>query len=173
MSFTFDGNNNAVLASGGTAAAPAIRIRGATNSGIYASIANEVALSVAGNSKVQALVGRTIINNDLACRSYREGVTILGNSGTSKALTVGGVQVCTLSGNCTFAMQGTRADHSGRSMTLRLNTGTGGFSATFTNVKWPNNVAPTVTQNSGRTDIFCFFSDGANWYGSAVQNYVL
>lgn len=172
MSFTFDGSGNAILASGGTAAAPAIRIRSATNTGIYAGSTSEVAVSVAGVPKVQVLPGRTIILNDLACNSYREGVTNIGNSGTSKTLAVGGVQVCTLTGNCTFAMPGTAAAHGGRSMTLRLATGAGNFTASFTGVKWPGGVAPTVTTTGGRFDIFCFFSDGTNWYGSVVQNYV-
>ena len=171
MSFTFV-DNNAVLASGGTAAAPAIRIRNATNTGIYSPSTNEVSFSVAGLAKLQVLPGRTIINNDLACRSYREGVTNLGNSGTSRALAVGGIQVCTLTGNCTFTMPGTAAVHTGRGITLRLNTGSGSFTASFTGVKWPNGVAPTVTTTASRFDIFCFFSDGTNWYGSAVQNYV-
>ncbi len=173
MSFTYDANGNAVLASGGSVASPAIRLRGTSNNGIYSSMDNEVAFSIDGKSKFQTLVGRTIVSNDLACKSYREGITVLGGSGTSKQLAVGGVQVCTLDANCTFSMPGTPASHSGRSMTLRLNTGSGGNTATFTDVLWPNNTAPTVTQQSGRTDIFCFFSDGGNWYGSVLQNYVL
>lgn len=172
MPFTFDGSGNAVLDVGGTAAAPAVRIRNATNSGIYSPSTNEVSVSIAGLAKLQVLPGRTIVNNDLACNSYREGITNLGNSGTSKTLAVGGVQICTLTGNCTFAMPGTAADHSGRSMTLRLNTGVGGFTASFTGVKWPGGVAPTVTTTASRVDIICLFSDGTNWYGSAVQNYV-
>lgn len=172
MSFTYDGSGNAVLPVGGTASAPAIRLVSATNTGIYAGSVNEVAFSVGGLAKMQVLTGRTIINNDLACNSYREGITNLGNSGTSKTLAVGGVQVCTLTGNCTFAMPGTAANHSGRSMTLRLSTGAGGFTASFTGVKWPGGVAPTATSTASRIDIFCFFSDGTNWYGSAVQNYV-
>jgi len=172
MSFTFDGSGNAILASGGTAAVPAIRIRSATNTGMYASNTTEVGFSVSGLAKLQVLPGRTIVNNDLACNSYREGITSLGNSGTSKTMAVGGVQTCTLTGNCTFAMPGTAANHSGRSMTLRINTGAGGFSATFTGVKWPGGVSPTVTSTANAIDIFCFFSDGTNWYGSAVQHYV-
>lgn len=172
MPFTFDGSGNAVLDVGGTAVAPGIRIKNATNTGIYATTTSEVGVSVGGAAKMQVLTGRTIINNDLACNSYREGITNLGNSGTGKTLAVGGVQVCTLTGNCTFAMPGTAANHSGRSMTLRLSTGAGGFTASFTGVKWPGGVAPTATTTASRFDIFCFFSDGTNWYGSTVQNYV-
>jgi len=172
MAFTFDGSGNAVLDVGGTVSAPAIRLRTATNTGIYSPSTSELAFSVAGSAKVQVLTGRTIINNDLACNSYREAITALGSSGTSKTMAVGGVQTCTLTGNCTFTMPGTAAAHSGRSMTLRLSTGTGGFTAAFTGVKWPGGVAPTATATASRVDIFCFFSDGTNWYGSAVQNYV-
>jgi hypothetical protein len=172
MAFTYDQSGNAVLADGGTAAAPGIRLKAATNTGMYAPSVNEVSFSVAGLAKLQVLTGRTIINNDLACASYREAITALGNSGTSKTLAVGGVQTCALTGNCTFTMPGTAASHSGRGITLRLGTGTGGFTATFTGVKWPGGVAPTATATANRVDIFCFFSDGANWYGSSVQNYV-
>jgi len=42
---------------------------------------------------------------------------------------------------------------------------------TFTSVKWPNNTAPTITATLSRADIISFFSDGTNWYGSAVQNF--
>jgi len=42
---------------------------------------------------------------------------------------------------------------------------------TFTNVKWPASTAPTITATLSRADIISFFSDGTNWYGSAVQNF--
>jgi hypothetical protein len=42
---------------------------------------------------------------------------------------------------------------------------------TFTSVKWPASTAPTITATLSRADIIAFFSDGTNWYGSAVQNF--
>jgi hypothetical protein len=42
---------------------------------------------------------------------------------------------------------------------------------TFTGVKWPASTAPTITATLSRADIISFFSDGTNWYGSAVQNF--
>ena len=42
---------------------------------------------------------------------------------------------------------------------------------TFTGVKWPASTAPTITATLSRADIIAFFSDGTNWYGSAVQNF--
>jgi hypothetical protein len=42
---------------------------------------------------------------------------------------------------------------------------------TFTSVKWPASTAPTITATLSRADIISFFSDGTNWYGSAVQNF--
>jgi hypothetical protein len=39
-------------------------------------------------------------------------------------------------------------------------------------VKWSGGGAPVVTSTAGKLDIFTFFADGTNWYGSFSQNYV-
>lgn len=44
--------------------------------------------------------------------------------------------------------------------------------ATFTDVKWPSGIPPIITQLNGTLDILPFVSDGVNWYGSSVQNFV-
>jgi hypothetical protein len=59
----------------------------------------------------------------------------------------------------------------GRSFTMFLKTGAGSFTATFTGVKFPDNVAPTISTAANRMDILTFYSDGTNWYGSAQQEY--
>ena len=59
----------------------------------------------------------------------------------------------------------------GKSFILILTQdGTGGRTATFTSVKWPGGVAPTITTTAttGR-DILTFVSDGTNWYGTYAQ----
>ena len=61
----------------------------------------------------------------------------------------------------------------GRSFTILLKTGAGSFTGTFTGVKFPSNVAPTVTASGNRLDTLTFISDGTNWYGNAVQDYHL
>jgi hypothetical protein len=99
---------------------------------------------------------------------YIEGVVAIGNSGTSKTIDLanGTVQTVTMTGNCTFTMPTTIA---GKSFVLIVSTGVGFFTGTFTSVKWPNNTAPPLTITASRWDIFTFFSDGTNWYGTSAQ----
>jgi len=100
-----------------------------------------------------------------------EGRVVGGNTGTARtiALTNGTLQDYTLTGNCTFTMPAATA---GQSFTVMLRTGgTGGFTATFTGVKWPNNTSPVATTAASRMDLFTFVADGTNWYGSTSQNY--
>jgi hypothetical protein len=99
---------------------------------------------------------------------YIEGVVAIGNSGTSKTIDLanGTVQTVTMTGNCTFTMPTAIA---GKSFVLIVSTGAGLFTGTFTSVKWPNNTAPPLTITASRWDIFTFFSDGTNWYGTSAQ----
>jgi hypothetical protein len=100
--------------------------------------------------------------------NYVESVVAIGNSSTSKTLdlTNGTVQTVTMTGNCTFTMPTATA---GKSFVLIVSSGAGGFTGTFTSVKWPNNVAPTLTTTASRWDILTFFADGTNWYGTFAQ----
>ncbi len=106
----------------------------------------------------------------LLLKDITEGNVAIGNTGTAKtiALTSGTFQTATLTGNCTFTMPSTV---SGKSFTLLLKSGTGGFTATFTGVKWPASSAPTATTAASRLDVFTFVSDGTNWYGSSLLNF--
>ena len=61
----------------------------------------------------------------------------------------------------------------GRSFTVLLKTGGGGYTASFSGVKFPSNSAPTVTASGSRLDVFTFISDGTNWYGDSQQDYHL
>jgi hypothetical protein len=106
---------------------------------------------------------------------YVEGNTNLGIVGASKTLDISSstVLIATLTAATatTFTMPPTAP---GKAFTLYLKqpaSGTVG-SATFTNVKWQNNTAPVITQFNGTLDILPFVSDGVNWYGSSVQNFV-
>ena len=102
--------------------------------------------------------------------NYTEAVVAIGNSGTTQTivLTNGTVQTCTLTGNCTFTMPTATA---GKSFILLLKTGAGSFTSTFTGVKWAAGTAPTITAAASKMDIISFVADGANWYGSIMQNY--
>jgi len=101
---------------------------------------------------------------------YNEGVVAIGNSGTSKTLSLatGTYQTCTLNQSCTFTMPSVA---SGVSFILMLYTVAGGFTATFTGVKWPYGTAPTITTTASRNDILSFICDGTYWYGSFSQGY--
>jgi hypothetical protein len=111
-----------------------------------------------------------IVNGNLTFDSFTESVVAIGNSSTSQtiSLTSGTVQTCTLTGNCTFTMPTATA---GKSFSVFLNTGSGGYTATFTGVRWNNSTAPTITSTASKVDLLSFISDGTYWYGSFSQNY--
>lgn len=103
-----------------------------------------------------------------------EGVVVIGTVTTSNTISLasGTVQTATLTAStaCTFTMPTAVA---GQFFTLYLKqaASTGLGTATFTSVKWPGGVAPTVTPTAAKMDIFTFVSDGTNWYGTYVQGY--
>ena len=110
--------------------------------------------------------GTFILKND-----YQEQ-TYTANSSTAITLNIvtnGTDQVITLTGTATITMPTATA---GKSFLLKLKTGAGGYTVTWSTVKWPGGTAPTLTSTASRMDIFSFFSDGTNWYGTTVgQNY--
>jgi hypothetical protein len=114
----------------------------------------------------EAFTNKTLTNPTVT--NYLESVVAIGNSGTSQtlSLTNGTVQTVTMTGNCTFTMPTATA---GKSFVLIVSSGAGGFTGTFTSVKWPNNAAPTLTATASRWDILTFFADGTNWYGTFAQ----
>lgn len=124
--------------------------------------------AVVGISDTQTLSGKTLTNPTV--NNYTEGVVAIGNTGAAKTIDLanGTVQTATLTGNCTFTMPTAAA---GKSFILLLKSGAGGFTATFTGVKWPAGTAPTITAIASRMDILTFVSDGTNWYGVPTQNF--
>jgi hypothetical protein len=110
--------------------------------------------------------GTFVIKND-----YQEQ-TYTANSSTAITLNIvtnGTDQVITLTGTATITMPTATA---GKSFLLKLKTGAGGYTVTWSTVKWPGGTAPTLTSTASRMDIFSFFADGTNWYGTTVgQNY--
>ena len=108
--------------------------------------------------------------NNPTVTNYVEAVVAIGNSSTAQtlSLTNGTVQTVTMTGNCTFTMPTATA---GKSFILIISTGAGGFTGTFTSVKWPSGTAPTLTTTASRWDILTFVADGTNWYGNSAQAY--
>jgi hypothetical protein len=122
--------------------------------------------TLTGNDLTQTLTAKTLTNPTVT--NYVESVVAIGNSGTAQTLllTNGTVQTVTMTGNCTFTMP---TNVAGKSFVLIVSTGAGGFTGTFTSVKWPSNTAPTLTTTATRWDILTFFADGTNWYGTFAQ----
>jgi hypothetical protein len=111
---------------------------------------------------------------DPTVTNYTEAVVAIGTVGASHTidLTNGTLQTATLTASTatTFTMPTATA---GKSFVLLLKQAatTGNGTATFTGVKWNGIGTPVVTATAGKMDIFSFFADGANWYGSVSQGY--
>lgn len=116
----------------------------------------------------ETLANKTLTNPTV--NNFTEGVVSIGNSGTSQtlALTNGTFQTVTLTGNCTFTMPTATA---GKSFILKVLTGAGSYTATFTGVKWSGGTAPTITPTASKYDLISFVADGTAWSGSSIQNF--
>jgi len=136
-----------------------------TGSGFTAAVAGTDYVTPTGS---ETLTNKTLTNPTIT--NYTE-TTFTANTGTALTLDLanGTIQVLTLTGNATITMPTATA---GKSFLVQLKTGAGSFTCSFNAVKWPGGTAPTVTSTASRMDIFSFFADGTNWYGTTVgQNY--
>lgn len=126
---------------------------------------------VASLTGSETLSGKTLTNPTIS--SYVESVVAIGTVGAANTLSLvnGTVLTATLTASTatTFTMPALVAGKS-FALLLRQAATTGNGTATFTNVKWTG-TAPVVTATAGRMDIFSFFSDGTNWYGSVAAGY--
>ena len=116
----------------------------------------------------ETFTNKTLTNPTVT--NYVESVVAIGNSGTTQtlSLTSGTVQTVTMTGNCTFTMPTATA---GKSFILICTQdGTGGRTATFTSVKFPGGVAPTLTTTATTgVDILTFVANGTSWFGTYAQ----
>jgi hypothetical protein len=92
-------------------------------------------------------------------------------SGTAVDWTAGLKQAKTLSGSVTLTFTAPAGPTSG--LVLKVKQGS---SSTYTvtwpaTVKWPGGTAPTQTQIVNRVDVYGFYYDGANYFGSYLQNF--
>lgn len=119
-------------------------------------------------SNTLSISNKTLTNPTIT--NYTETYYNGGNTSTAATIDLanGTFQKWTLTGNCTFTMPTATA---GKSFMVHLFTGAGGFTGTFTGVKWSGGTTPTVTTTASRLDKFAFDSDGTNWYGSVSPNY--
>jgi hypothetical protein len=168
--------NGSAISLGGSATVTAVNPNALTiGTGLSGTSYNgSGAVTVAIDSTVATLTGTQILTNKtLTNPTVTNYVETPFTANTSTAITLdlanGTVQILTLTGNAVITMPTAVA---GKSFIIDLKTGTGGFSVTWTTVKWPAGTAPTVTSTASKMDIYSFFSDGTNWYGTTVgQNY--
>ena len=132
------------------------------------------ATTLAGASIVTYTGTETLTNKTLTNPTVTNYVETLYAANTGTAITVslanGTVQQLTLTGNATITMPTAVA---GKSFIIMLKQdATGSRSVTWSTVTWPSATAPTITGTASKQDIYSFFSDGTNWYGTTIgQNY--
>jgi len=117
----------------------------------------------------ETFTNKTLTNPTVT--NYVESVVAIGTvtSSNTLSLTSGTVQTVTLTAStaCTFTMPTATA---GKSFILILTqAATGMTTATFTSVKFPGGVAPTITATASAIDILTFVANGTSWFGTYAQ----
>ena len=148
---------------------------GSANQIIKTNGSGTLSFTAAATGDVTLTGTQTLTNKTVEAGIFTNGYTEeVNTANTSTAYTIsladGSFQVLTLTGNATITMPTATA---GRSFILLLKQdGTGSRTVTWSTVKWPGGTAPTVTSTASKQDIYSFFADGTNWYGTTVgQNY--
>jgi len=125
--------------------------------------------TLVGRATTDTLTNKTLTNPTVT--NYVETVQALGTVGAASTLvlTTGTVLTATLTAStaCTFTMPTATA---GKSFILILTqAATGMTTATFTSVKFPGGVAPTITATASAIDILTFVANGTSWFGTYAQ----
>ena len=134
---------------------------------------------VANGTSIQELQNSDSLNLGVSANAVNPTITnytesLYANTTPGSAFTVnlsnGTIQQLTLGSNITITMPPVTA---GKSFLLMLlQNSTGGYSVTWSTVKWPSGTAPTFTSTANKQDMYSFFSDGTYWYGVTIgQSY--
>ena len=133
-----------------------------------ADASGELTLQTNGTNALSLVAGEVV---NPTVKNYTES-PYTANTGTAITVSLanGTVQILTLTGNATMTMP---TATSGKSFIIMLKQdATGSRTVTWSTVKWPAGVAPAITSTASRQDIYSFFADGTNWYGTTIgQNY--
>jgi len=148
--------------------------------GVTASTAelNYLDITSLGTSQASKAVtadsaGDVYLSEELKAKSYNETVSTITSSGGSATLNCesGNLFVHELTENVTYTFSNPPANGTGFGFTLKVTQDTVARTITWpASVKWGQNLAPTISTNSGEIDIFTFFTHdgGSNWYGFAA-----
>ena len=120
-------------------------------------------VDVVTTTGTQTLTNKTLTNPTVT--NYVETIFSTTASSLTVNLANGTVQRLTTNGNATITLP---SSVSGKSFTIIVAYG-GAHSLTWaggTSIKWAGGTAPTATSTSGKFDIFNFYCDGTNTYGS-------
>lgn len=132
--------------------------------------------TLVGRATTDTLTNKTLTTPAITNPTVTNYVETTFTANSSTAITLdlanGTVQIITLTGNATITMPTATA---GKSFIILLKQdATGSRSVTWTTVKYPSGTAPTITATASKLDIFSFFADGTNWYGTTIgQNYTV
>lgn len=125
--------------------------------------------TVVGTSDTQTLTAKTIEAGTFTNGYTEETYSANSSTAITLSLTNGSMQFITLTGSPTITMPAASA---GKSFTLILYTGTGGYTVSWSTVAWAGGTTPTITTTASKKDILNFYSDGTQWFGSVFgQNF--
>lgn len=119
--------------------------------------------ALVGTTDTQTLTNKTLTNPTVT--NYVETIFSTTASSLTVDLANGTVQRLTTNGNATITLP---SSVTGKSFTIIVAYG-GSHTLTWaggTSIKWAGGTAPTATSTSGKFDIFNFYCDGTNTYGS-------
>jgi hypothetical protein len=165
--------SNALVIGGGAGAAPATTTTGTgvltflgtpSSANLISAMTDETGSGLVVFNNTPALTNPTVTN-------YTETL-YSANSSTSFTVSLanGTVYNIQLTGSPTITMPTAVA---GKSFIMMLyQDATGGRTVTWSTVVWPGGTPPSISGGINKRDIFSFFSDGTNWYGTTIgQNY--
>jgi hypothetical protein len=148
----------------------------ALNTTSYTAYSSGGTVTTTGTGVVEEIVvtgtGSAVLNNtpsitNPTVTNYTETL-YSANSSTSFTVSLanGTVYNIQLTGSPTITMPTAVA---GKSFIMMLyQDATGGRTVTWSTVVWPGGTPPTITSAANKRDIFSFFSDGTNWYGTTI-----
>jgi len=123
------------------------------------------------DDKASLSAAQNIFVGDIKAKTYilSNPSSITASTGnTTVDLSVGNVLEVLLETNTTLILLNPRI---GTYIIKIKQSAEGGKTLTFPTIKWADNVSPIITTTANRIDLLTLIYDGANYYGSCLQNF--